>query len=483
MPSRYPIASALLLSILTLASVPSLARGQAPVTSLDAARRGLATYDLEGERTLDVIRGLGRLLEHPPGLREAREATFLRDMASADLLVLVPTSAMRTRVSAALGVPTAQVLAWLQADLRRAAVGPYAPAAHQGLDALRLRAATSPDYAHGRGPRRDALLLSAVAQALEEANVVEALAALGTDPCADADAACASPYSHFSAAGRRAISALRDARACVGHLGEAATGGDPFARAAAPKLPAIVAALDALVLTPTPRLPGDVRLPQVSHARAEADFDAVLLIAGRELRLGYAAHAHVQADGEVALEPSDRPLLPETRSFRLPTGYRPVVRAIPGLVRALPQASEGTRVALGVAPDVPAHVMSRVFLSARARGLEPSVLLASAGDGSLRAMAFHGILAGERPPATDLRVHVRLGGYAVASSTGGTVSLPRVRGDAGLHFDTEGLSHLVGQRQPRSASLRFMSVVDSGPVLLAAFGLSPAGDSLTVVMP
>jgi hypothetical protein len=98
-------------------------------------------------------------------------------------------------------------------------------------------------------------------------------------------------------------------------------------------------------------------------------------------------------------------------------------------------------------------------------------------------MAFHGVLAGERPPASDLRVHVRLGGYAVAGSSGAPVSLPRVRGEAGLHFDTEGLSDLVVERHPRSASLRFMSVVDSGPVLLAAFGLSPAQDALTMVMP
>jgi len=358
---------------------PAATRAQSVSPTLDSARRSLAEYDLVGDRTLGVIRSLGQLLEHPPGVREAREAGFLRDMAAADLLVLAPTPAMRGRVAAALGVPPQQVLAWLRADLRRAAVGPYVAAAQQGLDALTLRDSTTPDFTASSGPRRDALMLSAVVQALGGPDAVVALATMAADPCADARTVCPPAYAHFTASGRRAVAALRDARASVVRLRQAAESGEPFARAATVALPDIITALDAAVLHPAPRLPEDASLPSVAVTEDAAPFDAVLLVETRLVRLGYAAHASVSADGSVTLLPADVPLLPDTRSFALPGGFRPVVRAIPGLVHQLPQAPEGLRIALGVAPDVPAHVMSRVFLSARERGMEPCVLLARGG--------------------------------------------------------------------------------------------------------
>ena len=484
MCSQLPI-PALFRLLLVPALLFSTAQGgaQSVAPSLDSARRGLAQYDLQGDATLDVIRGLGQLLEHPPGVREAREAAFLRDMAAADLLVLAPTPAMRSRVGAALGVPSTRVMAWLRADLARAAVGPYVAAARQGLDALALRDSATPDFGAASGPRRDALMLGAIATALQGDHAVGALAAMAPDPCATPDVACPPEYAHFMAPGRRAVAALRDARAAVVRIQQDADRGEPFARAASEGLPALVAALDEAVLQPAPRLPDDSNLANVTDADEAAPFDAVLLVDTRLSRLGYVARASVQADGTVVLEPAEVPLLPETQSFTLPAGYRPVVRAIPALVRELPEASESLRVALGVGPDVPAHVMSRVFLSARERGITPSVLLARGVHGGIRAMAFRGVLANEHTPTTDLRVHVRLGGYAVVSRSGASVSLPRVHGDDGLRFDVQGLSELVGQREPQSASLLFMSVVDSGPVLLAAFGLSPASDALTVVMP
>jgi len=471
-----PLAFALFLSL----ALPLDAQAQAP--GLDSARRGLATYDLTGDGTLDVIRQLGSIMAHPPGRRQAREAAFLRDMAAADLLMLDPSDAMRSRVARALGVGGDEVLAWLTADLGRAAVGPYRESATQGLGALALRGNDSPDYSRTQGPRRDALLLTAVEHALASADPIESLAALSPDPCGDGGA-CSDAMGHFGPTGRRAVSALVEARACASRLAEASAGGEPFARAAVGALPDIVAAMDAAVLTPAPRLPEDTSLPAVAEGEAVAHFDAVLLLRNRELRLGYAAHARVAENGDVTLEPADVPLLPDTRSFRLPGGFRPVVSAIGALTRALPEALEGQEVALGVSPEVPAHVMSRVFLSARAAHIEPQLLLARTTGGGLRAMAFRGVVAGERMPASELRVHVRLGGYAVASNAGRSVSLPRVRGDDGLQFDVAGLSRLVDQRNPASASLRFMSVVDSGPVLLAAFGMEPTSDALTMVIP
>jgi len=471
-----PLTFALFLSL----SLPLAAQAQAP--GLDSARRALATYDLEGDVTLEVIRQLGSIMAHPPGRRQAREAAFLRDMAAADLLMLEPSDAMRLRVAQALGVDADEVVAWLTADLRRAAVGPYRESAAQGLDALALRGSDSPDYSRAQGPRRDAQLLTAVQLALASARPIESLATLHPDPCADG-ATCSEALEHFGSSGRRAVSALVEARACVFRLVEASAGGEPFARAAAQALPGIVAAMDAAVLMPAPRLPEDASLPAVAEGEAVAHFDAVLLLRDRELRLGYAAHARVAESGEVTLEPADVPLLPDTRTFRLPGGFRPVVSAIPALTRALPEALEGQEVALGVSPEVPAHVMSRVFLSARDAHIEPRLLLARTTGGGLRAMAFRGVAAGERLPPSEMRVHVRLGGYAVVSAAGTSVSLPRVRGEDGLQFDVAGLSQLVDQRSPGSASLRFMSVVDSGPVLLAAFGMEPTSDALTMVIP
>ncbi|HJL20275.1 MAG TPA: hypothetical protein RMH99_31700, partial [Sandaracinaceae bacterium LLY-WYZ-13_1] len=223
--------SVLALTAALLGAAPAAASADGlPAPALREARQALSSYDVNGG-TVEVIGELSSFLSEAQGA-DAREARFLRAVAAADL-VLIARGQRRddvpARVAEALGVERDRLVSFLRTELGHLDLGVYAPVAREcrwALDALERREEDPAFLRDGRGERRDVLFVNAVVDALGAPEEIRRLAAFGADPCAE-DAEC--PTAAFSATGRRAIEALREAHAALGRLEHIQSTGEPLA--------------------------------------------------------------------------------------------------------------------------------------------------------------------------------------------------------------------------------------------------------------
>jgi hypothetical protein len=197
---------------------------------------------------------------------------------------------------------------------------------------------------------------------------------------------------------------------------------------------------------------------------------------------GWAPKVELADDGSPRLVSSDEPVWPQTKSWRLPHDFRPAVQPIDRITHLLGKVlgDREPELAAGAARGAPSLVFARVLKSAREAGLEARTLLAQGPDGMLRGIEVKPVLA-RRHEKKGTHIYVRLGGYSLDTRRGLT-KIPRVRKEDGLHFDVDTLAK---KAEPHGApgSLGFMTVVDAGPVMSAAFRLAPEDQPLTLLLP
>lgn len=477
------------LLVLTLA-VPATTAGAQPLTdaALHRVRMQLAQYDLDGARTTDALRALRRVVRGSQDPVTIREASFLRAAVAADLLILStrrgdPTLA--ARVAEAYGVDSTRLVTTLQQDLASVAVGHYAQTARDAGTALRIMAEETPDWYAVHGTRRDALFVAAARRALEEGgDPSAALAPLGVDPCSDEAALCPDPYVRFEVSARRALRALSELHAALTRLDRAATGGDPFSAALSSGLAADRSATSSVTLRALPILPDELILTHAHTPTSGARPDLAVVVTPTGFRYGWFPRVRVDAEGVPEVLAAGSPVLPETASVSLPVAsYRPALRAEPSMVSTLAELAEVRQdavVAVGAGDGVPAHLLARLLMSLERAELPARHLLARGDTGCAQVVPLEAVR--ERDRSQQVRVLVRLGGYSVNRDGGATATIPRVRGEEGLQFDVDGLEAAAGE-SIRSAQVRFMSSVEAGPVLWAAFRVAPSGAPLRLVLP
>lgn len=483
--ARSRIWVVLLVSVWTVVSAaPASASEPAGARAVRRARLALARYDLRGHRTTDVITELGRLARKLKGPR-ALEARYLRAMATADLVLIARSeddTALATRAARAFGVQPKALETRLISELHQLAVGPYAAAAGDMIDAFHaahaLDTGARVDWAKLDGPRTDVLFVAHVRRVLEhEGDPVAALATMAEDPCAKKGQPCLEPLPRFDAQGRAAVGALLEARTDLDRLARADEDGDPFPRALRRQLASDASAIGTAVLAPAPIVPKDLHVTAAPGTAREGRAGLLLSVQDGEVRFGWVPRVRLGKDGQPHMVSDGEPVLPDTEAVSIPRSYRPAVQQIRHLTDALRRLSghgSPTTVAVVATDDVQADVVSRVIDSARAAGLAPTMIAGRGPDGGLRGVDVRVRSAFEGPTGKpDVQVRVRLGGYTVKTAHG-SAEVPRVRDARGLHFDVDGLAHAAGSPHVPSASIDYMSVVAMGPVLQAAFRLAPS---------
>jgi hypothetical protein len=459
------------------------------------ARRGLAQYDLTGPGSTRFIASLGEAIGQIEHASDRREARFLRTMAAADLIILAALrddEGLHDRVARAWGTEPDRLPRAVAGELKRLRVGVYAGAAGDALDALERiggGGGSAPSADPEAGLRSQTLFVGAVRRLIAAGDdPVEALAAMGTDPCAEGEDAdgCTPVLLRFAEPGRRAAGVLQAAWRALEALERAGAQGDPFSAALGATLKTARGALAGAVLFPGPRLPDEPATVGAPATAQPLSAHLVILVHPGEVRYGWVPKVRLDGQGDLTLLTPGQPVLPDMARHRIPTDFRPAVQPIDALTAALQKAApspDGVRVALAADPGVPAHVVTRVLHSAVRAGLTPTMLVGPDPAGQVRGVPIQ--MRDTRQGAEgspEVSVFVRLGGYTVRTRRG-KVDVPRVRGEDGLRFDVDGLGQHVGKEPPASAAVEFMTVAAMGPVLEAVFRVAPAGGAVQLLVP
>lgn len=467
-----------------LALSTGVAHANLAAPEIEAARRALHEYDVYGDDTTRVLTELTRFIPEAAEEMDRHEARFLRAAVATDLLLIGAGSAhpgLRGRVSEALGVPTPGLVAFLETELRAIDAGVYHDAAGEALwvlDAITHDEIEPHSLYEGRGERRDVLYVRAVVDALGRDDSVDRLGALGADPCEGA-APCA--YAAFAPGGRRAIGALAEASAALGRLARIAADGEPLIQALAASVATDAAILQTSAIHPTPALPDDLHVPEIGSRGASAHPELLLVVTERELRYTYVPSVRVGSGGVEMVAPAT-PVLPAWGRLPLRDDHRTAVAPYDDLVerlRPIHTAHPVDSVALAAAGDMDSHRVSRVFVSLRRAGIPTPSIVSRGAQGEARSLAITLIMGEES--SRPLSLFVRLGGYTLHRHRA-SLDIPRVRDDAGLHFDVATLEARASASARLPAALRYMSGVPWGTVLDAAFRLRPEPAPLSLVL-
>ncbi|MFO0693361.1 MAG: hypothetical protein U0230_07390 [Polyangiales bacterium] len=444
------------LVLVAFLSVPVVAVGQTRTApELQHARTALASYDLEGDGTLSVLRELGRFVadERAPE-DQRREARFLRAVASTDLLIVaffVEDPDLAGRVAGALAVEPSALVPFLESELAGLRTGPYREPSAEAAASLRVVRGDPVDFASFRGNRRDALFVRSAARALRSApDSFPVLASMGRDPCAG-QATCSAPSAPFAPDVRAALAVSTDLRDSVRRLERAIASGDPVSPYVSDDVLTVKQALGAVVGHPVVAVPAELGMASMAAGASVPDVDVLILVGPTSIRHAFvpmilsddARGPHVDALGTPAL-----PALAETP---VPASLPSDLVALPDLVSALrPLVGGSRRVAVAAEASAPSQLVVRAWRSVEEAGGVVVGLAGRGPDGTLRTVAT-------RAPTSEdaaVRVFVRMGAYDVDIARMHT-SLSRVRGDHGYHFDVAGLERVLRQRTFPTASVRF----------------------------
>jgi hypothetical protein len=126
-----------------------------------------------------------------------------------------------------------------------------------------------------------------------------------------------------------------------------------------------------------------------------------------------------------------------------------------------------------------------LLLTAVRSGIDAPYLLARDAEGIARAIPAE---VAWGPSSTELRrdvaVRVRLGGFTFVVAGVGATDIPRVLdAEQRLRFDAPALARSAETARYDTASVSFMSAVQAGPVLAAAFGVAPRTRPITLILP
>ncbi|MGE0785769.1 MAG: hypothetical protein AB7S26_08775 [Sandaracinaceae bacterium] len=448
---------------------------------LRAARHRLTRYDLAGG-TAEVLADLTRFIEHADGA-DLREARFLRAAVATDLLLLSLGEAgdpVRADVARALGAPEAQMFGLLDRELERVSFGVYAEVAEESRWVLRTiqSGVVDPDELRtGRGERRDMLFVHAVVDAIGAEDDISRLAAYGTDSCGTSLDDC--PIPMFAASGRRAVDALREANDALTRLERIAAVGEPLVQSMAAIVAADGAVLRTCEIHPTPRFDSRYAVHGVGTRGTASHPELLVVVEPTAIHYSYVPGVRVGQTG-IELSLARTPALPSWASVPLRDDHRTAVVPYEDLearFRTLQEASPHGTVGLAARADVSAFTMSRVFASLEHAGMPTPELVSRGLEDEARAVQVR--VVDEDDVHAPTALYVRLGGFSVRVPSGRIVELPRLRGEDGLRFDLRGLETLVADADAaeRPASLRYMSSVEWGTVVDAAFHMRPRPES------
>jgi len=471
--------------------LPALALALPSVASADAAARRelraianeLHRYDVGGG-TQDLLRRLTDVIARSEGA-DSREARFLRAVAASDMVLISHgqgRSRLRADVAGALGVEADRLVPFLQQELASLDMGVYADVAGDCAWALEAveRRLDDPRFLHdGSGERRDVLYVNAVVDALGQPDETAQLSALGETVCAEGEADCAA--SAFSESGQRAIGALREANAALSRLERISETGEPLLASLAALVAVDGAVLRSSAIRPTPSVPLEMGVHGVGSRGTEASSDVVFVVDASGIRYSHVPTVRI-ARGEVVLEATASPALPAWGSIPFRDDGRAAVMPYDALIAPLEAVSRevpGARVGLAASSGVPSIQISRVLLSMVRAGMSGPALLGRGQSGELRSLPVELRMGDDQSQPVEL--FVRMGGYTL-ERRGRSLDIPRVRDEAGLHFDVAALERAARDHGDSPAALRYMGVVEWGVVLDAAFHLRSEPGDLHLVL-
>jgi len=454
------VALRLLSLVVCLFALATTARADAEHPTIGDARRDLASYDLEGSASTDVLAELGRF-DRTAYMHELRRARFLRAAAAADLLLLAHLKnlpELTLRVADAYGVEAGRIVAHVRNELAAVRAGVYTPIVDDAAAALDRMAGV-----HGRrleAPRSDAFFVHDVRIAAGSDAPISALAHLSSREA----------ELPFDRQGRRAVAAVTEALRALERLEAAAAHGDPFAVQLLTELPTDAQALREVVLEPLPVFDESLGLGRLDQGTPLRP-DLVLSVHPTEVRYSFTPSVTFTG-GTPALVGDRQPTFPAFETVPL-EGLRAWPRPVEALVEALRSSIDGdTTIALGGTPDAEAHLLTRAWQSVTRAGGEPRWLVALDGRGRLTGIPARA----SRETAEQTEIFVRLGGHSVSRRGTRSTSIPRERTDAGWRHDWERLATTV--RGP--AALRYMGVVPLQTLMETAFVV---GERVTLDFP
>jgi hypothetical protein len=161
-------------------------------------------------------------------------------------------------------------------------------------------------------------------------------------------------------------------------------------------------------------------------------------------------------------------------------------RSIDALVTAM-KAARGDeasfRAWLVADAGITSQLPARALVSLRKAGARELFVAACTKDGALVASPIRLVLATVDPAAEtpDLKLRVRLGGYSLDVGHGVT-DIPRVRDEAGWHFDLPALHAQVSKRTPRTAAVSFMTDVAAEQLVQAMREVMPSKAPVDLVI-
>lgn len=473
------------------------------------ARLTLSEYALASGSTLDTLRqldALSRQLDaeaaaeghamgaHDPTDTHARlrqELTFLRAAVGVDLWVIAqvsPDLVSLEELATAYGVDDDALYARVQADLDAADVAPFRATVAEARSSLALLSASGEPGARLRtatGLHRDLLWLKHLRGLMDESpQRLAELSRLGDDPCGAAAGECPLPFALFDAEGRRAVAALRDAGRALARLEQASRQGNPFAAAVALELALERAALMETRLEPALGAAVPLELPRTDADGTYGRPDAIAIVGAGRVELTVVPRVRLSATFEPELVGDGPSLLPAFTSYALPSTYPAYLKPIDAVaqaIAALPPGSRPLSVAVAARADAELDVVARVLLSVHGAGAAPALLVSAQGSADVRALPVEIVRQGDDALA-DLSLRVRLGGYSVELG-GAEQELPRVRSDAGLHFDLEALQSTLARAQAKRARVSFMHGTQTQTLLKALACVAAASPRIELLLP
>jgi hypothetical protein len=447
---------------------------------LSRVRTQLTHYDLEPQGTVALLPQLAELTRTLHGTPAAAEAAFLRAAAANDLLFLADflrNDRLRAALAAALGVTADGLAPAIARELGATAQGVYREPAQAALEAMQRTDPPERAPVGSSDLRRDARFIQAAATLAKDETAGPRFAGLGTDPCA-AQASCVGPYADFDAEGRRAFAYLQQLSAAIARVERARGLGDPLFEALSTAVERDIASLHAFELRLPPRIPGDPRARMAAGTTTWPAPHVIVFAAPAELRYARVPRVRIGVNGvERLADPA--PVFPETAAIpQSATDNALMTRSIDDLVTAMRavRGDESAFRALLIAENgVGSQLPARALVSLRKAGATQLSFAARTQDGALLGAPIRLVISGLDPAtdSADLKLRVRLGGYSIDVGHGIT-DIPRVRDDAGLHFNVSALSVQAATRAPRSAAVSFMPDVAADQLLLAMLQVAPS---------
>lgn len=491
------------------------AEAQLVAPAVHEARLALSEYDLEGDRTVRVIKDLTEFIrdaDHGPDLREAR---FLRAVVTADLLLLSRLSDDRGarklphRLAEALSVSLDRLVPFVRTELERVKSRVYAPVVrdvHDGLVLIdRYEAGTTVDWTKYRGLRRDVFLLRSVSQALASSDrPLALLTRLGHDPCAEplvaeatsaegteiaaaeatpkpaAQSACPPLFAAFAPEGRKAVAAFVEAADALQRVTQARSGGDPFSAHLSRLTDRAQTILSQVRIHPAPALPKGWSPTSVPFSNDGERPELMALVVPQGLRVSRVpAIGYSETRGVGAVEEGDG-ILPGDALF--PVNWPREAAAVPALQSQLKAAfGDGSRrIVLGAVDGILTHDVESALRSLSGAGLTPAGFIAGSPSQAVRVLPANflfGASASEAPKA-QYRLRAWPGGYMVASANG-LQGVPRLGSERA--FDAASLQRVVNQ--PSTVSLTFFRALPWESLAIVAGNLRPSDGPVVVLLP